>query len=300
MFDFYEKNINVLVTTTIIETGLDIQNANTLIVCEAEKFGLSQLYQLRGRVGRSNRTAYAFFMYTSEKSLKGESEERLNTIRQFTALGSGIKIAMKDLEIRGAGNLLGVSQSGRIEQVGYDLYMKLLNEAVNYIKKDGEEASVENFVEDYDTVVDIDINAYIPDTYIDDEETRLYVYRKISQANSDEEFTELQEELKDRFGELPKEILNLLFIAKLKIKAHKLFITRLIIKKDNFSMFFAGKNKLDVESIFNIADVYKNNIRLVDGANPSLIYRAKDKDVPNTLEMLKISDEVINSLKIKD
>ena len=178
--------------------------------------------------------------------------------------------------------------------------MKLLNEAVNYIKKDGEEASVENFVEDYDTVVDIDINAYIPDTYIDDEETRLYVYRKISQANNDEEFTELQEELKDRFGEMPKEILNLLFIAKLKIKAHKLYITRLIIKRDSFSIFFAGKNKLDVESIFNIADIYKNNIRLVDGVNPSLIYRAKDKDIPNTLEMLKISDEIINSLRVKN
>ena len=298
MLDFYDKRLNVLVTTTIIETGLDIQNANTLIVCEAEKFGLSQLYQLRGRVGRSNRTAYAFFMYTSEKNLTGESEERLNTIRQFTALGSGIKIAMKDLEIRGAGNLLGVSQSGRIEQVGYDLYMKLLNEAVNYIKSDGDEANVENFVDDYDTVVDIDINAFIPDTYIDDEETRLYVYRKISDAKTDEEFYSLEDELKDRFGDIPKEIENLLFIAKLKIKAHKLYITRLIIKRDNFSIFFTEKNQLNVDSIFSIADKYNDNIRLVNGENPSLIYRASEDDVPNTLYMLNIANEIIDSLKV--
>ena len=156
MFDFVNGDIDVLVSTTIIETGLDIPNANTMIIHDADRMGLSQLYQLRGRVGRSSRTSYAFLMYKRDKMLKEEAERRLQAIREFTELGSGIKIAMRDLEIRGAGNVLGAEQHGHMEAVGYDLYCKLLNQAVHALKGKREEE------EEFQTVVDCDINAYIP------------------------------------------------------------------------------------------------------------------------------------------
>ena len=159
MYDFINGDIDVLVSTTIIETGLDIANANTMIIQDADRFGLSQLYQLRGRVGRSNRMAYAFLLYQRDKMLKEVAEKRLAAIREFTDLGSGFKIAMRDLEIRGAGNLLGESQSGHMAAVGYDLYCKMLNEAVSQLKGEKEEA-------DYATTIDLDIDAFIPESYI--------------------------------------------------------------------------------------------------------------------------------------
>ena len=183
MYDFINGDIDVLVSTTIIETGLDIANANTMIIQDADRFGLSQLYQLRGRVGRSNRMAYAFLLYQRDKMLKEVAEKRLAAIREFTDLGSGFKIAMRDLEIRGAGNLLGESQSGHMAAVGYDLYCKMLNEAVSQLKGEKEEA-------DYATTIDLDIDAFIPESYIKNEYQKLDIYKRIATIETEEEMDE--------------------------------------------------------------------------------------------------------------
>ncbi|MBQ2532379.1 MAG: transcription-repair coupling factor, partial [Lachnospiraceae bacterium] len=217
MTDFINKDIDVLVATTIIEIGLDISNVNTIIIHDADQLGLSQLYQLRGRVGRSNRTAFAFLMYRRNKMLKEVAEKRLAAIREFTDLGSGFKIAMRDLEIRGAGNMLGEAQSGHMEAVGYDLYCKLLNEAVR--KEKGE-----NVMEDFETSVDIALDAFIPPAYIEDEEQKLEIYKRIAGVETEEEQDEMIDELIDRFGEPPKAVQNLLFVARLRSDAHKAYL----------------------------------------------------------------------------
>ena len=305
MMDFIDKKFNVLVTTTIIETGLDIQNANTLIIDNSEQFGLSQLYQLRGRVGRSNRTAYAFFMYRKNKELTEDELARLKAIKENTALGSGLKIAMKDLEMRGAGNILGLSQSGHIDAVGYDLYIKLLNEAVKYLRENSEDGknvdnvNVDDFVNGFDTIVDIDIDAFIPNTYIEDEETKLDVYRKISKCEREEEFDDLKEELKDRFGNFPKELENLIFIAKLKIRAHKFYVTHLNIKRKLVTITFAEHHKIDGQSVIDIVNKFCGAIRVINGKQVSLTYRANPEDNPSIDKSLKIAEAIINSLKLQ-
>ena len=184
MYDFINGDIDVLVSTTIIETGLDIANANTMIIQDADRFGLSQLYQLRGRVGRSNRMAYAFLLYQRDKMLKEVAEKRLAAIREFTDLGSGFKIAMRDLEIRGAGNLLGESQSGHMAAVGYDLYCKMLNEAVSQLKGEKEEA-------DYATTIDLDIDAFIPESYIKNEYQKLDIYKRIAGIETQQDYDDM-------------------------------------------------------------------------------------------------------------
>ena len=181
MFDCVNGDTDVLVSTTIIETGLDIPNANTMIIHDADRMGLSQLYQLRGRVGRSSRTAYAFLMYKRDKMLKEEAEKRLQAIREFTELGSGIRIAMRDLEIRGAGNVLGAEQHGHMEAVGYDLYLKLLNEAVNREKNGLPPA------EEKDCLVDVQLQAHIPEAYISDLRQRLEIYHRIADIRCQED-----------------------------------------------------------------------------------------------------------------
>lgn len=220
MFDFVNGEIDVLVSTTIIETGLDISNVNTMIVHDSDKMGLAQLYQLRGRVGRSNRTAYAFLMYKKDKVLKEVAQKRLTAIREFTELGSGFKIAMRDLEIRGAGNLLGSRQSGHMEAVGYDMYCKMLNEAIR--RKQGAEETVETSVS-----VELDVDAFIPESYIMNEHQKIEIYKRIAGIESAEERADMEEELTDRFGLLPKSVINLLDIAYLKVLAKEVFITEI-------------------------------------------------------------------------
>lgn len=217
MYRFINGEIDVLVSTTIIETGMDISNVNTMIIHDADNMGLSQLYQLRGRVGRSNRTAYAFLMYRRNKMLKEVAEKRLAAIKEYSELGSGFKIAMRDLEIRGAGNLLGAEQSGHMEAVGYDLYCKMLNEAVKEAKGVAQE-------EKFDTTIDIETDAYIPSSYISNEFQKLDIYKRIAGVETKEESDEMLEELIDRFGEPPRPVLNLLAIACLKAAAHSIYI----------------------------------------------------------------------------
>ena len=238
MTDFVNHDIDVLVATTIIEIGLDISNVNTIIIHDADKFGLSQLYQLRGRVGRGSRTAYAFLMYKRDKVLKEVAEKRLAAIKEFTDLGSGYKIAMRDLEIRGAGNLLGEEQSGHMESVGYELYCKMLNTAV--AKEKGISTG-----DEYETTVDIPINAFIPPSYIADEETKLDMYKRISSIETDEEESEILDELIDRFGEPKKSVLNLLLVARLRAFAHSVYLTKIKQTGAKVTMTFWKKARID-------------------------------------------------------
>lgn len=231
MFDFIHGEIDVLVSTTIIETGLDISNVNTIIIDEADKMGLSQLYQLRGRVGRSNRTAYAFLMYKRDKILREIAEKRLEAIKEFTDLGSGFKIAMRDLEIRGAGNLLGVEQHGHIDAVGYDMYCKMLNEAVLKLKGEDVGEKVE-----FETSVEMEIDAYIPSSYIKSEFQKLEMYKRIADIENETELLDRQDELLDRFGDYPDSVNNLMEIALIKSMAHAVYITQVVYKKDRLNL----------------------------------------------------------------
>ena len=206
---FLNKEYDVLVCTTIIETGMDISNANTMIVYDADKMGLAQLYQLRGRVGRSSRQGYAYLMYEKDKVLSEIAEKRLKAIREFTEFGSGFKIAMRDLEIRGAGNILGSQQHGHMAVIGYDLYVKMLNDAIKKVKG-------EPIVEEIDVEIDLSVNAYIPDTYIPDELTKIEMYKKIASIENKEDMLEVEEELEDRFSDLPKSVQTLLKISYIK------------------------------------------------------------------------------------
>ncbi len=232
MYDFINGEIDVLVSTTIIETGLDISNVNTMIIHDSDNMGLSQLYQLRGRVGRSSRTAYAFLMYKRDKMLKEAAEKRLAAIKEFTDLGSGFKIAMRDLEIRGAGNLLGVKQHGHMQAVGYDLYCKMLNEAVKNLKGI-------STITDFNTTVDLDVDAFIPPSYIVNEVQKLDIYKRIAGLENQAECEDMKEELLDRFGEIPTAVQNLFRISMIRVKAHKLFITE--VKGKNGEIQFTLK-----------------------------------------------------------
>lgn len=266
MMDFVEGNIDVLVSTTIIETGLDIPNANTLIVDGAERLGLSQLYQIRGRVGRSNRTSYAFLMYRKDKVLSDEAEKRLKAIKEFTEFGSGIKIAMRDLEIRGAGNVLGSEQSGQMEAVGYELYCKLLKKAVRLLS--GKEEKVEEF----NTQIECDIDAFIPEDYIRSEYHKLDIYKRISAIANEEMSLDMQDELVDRFGEIPDEVMNLLRIALLKALAHSCGVTELTVKKDGFTMLLLPSADINVDAIPDAIAKERGKLKLMRGPVPRFVY----------------------------
>ena len=277
MYDFINGDIDVLVSTTIIETGLDIPNANTMIIQDADRFGLSQLYQLRGRVGRSNRMAYAFLLYRRDKLLKEVAEKRLAAIREFTDLGSGIKIAMRDLEIRGAGNLLGEAQSGHMEAVGYDLYCKMLNEAVRKLKG-GEEEEI------FNTSIDLNIDAYIPDAYIRNEYQKLDVYKRIAAIESEEEMDDMMEELIDRFGDIPKKVQQLLHIAALKGLAHEAYVTAVEQKGEAFKFTMYEKAKIDVQKIPSLLGKYRNSLTFKAEEIPYFMYQKRGKSGKETGE----------------
>ena len=290
MLDFINGEIDVLVSTTIIETGLDIPNANTMIIQDADRLGLSQLYQIRGRIGRSNRTSYAFLMYKRDKMLKEDAEKRLQAIREFTELGSGIKIAMRDLEIRGAGNILGAEQHGHMEAVGYDLYCKMLNEAVIALKGGQEEE------ETFETVVDCDIDAFIPDGYIKNEYLKLDVYKRISAIETDDEYMDMQDELIDRFGDIPKSVDNLLRVAELKALAHRAYVTEVDINTQEIRIELYPKAKLDVTGIPALIAEYKTALRFAQGEKPVLFYQDKGKKHKDCEPMMEKAKELLGKL----
>ena len=291
MLDFINGEIDVLVSTTIIETGLDISNANTMIIHDADQLGLAQMYQLRGRVGRSNRMAYAFLLYRRDKLLKEVAEKRLAAIREFTDLGSGFKIAMRDLEIRGAGNLLGAEQHGHMEAVGYDLYCKMLNEAVKNLKGEIEE-------EPYTTTVDLNVDAFIPVSYIPNEYQKLDIYKRIASIESQEEMDDMMEELIDRFGDVPKKVQQLLTIAMLKALAHSAYVVAVEQKGDAIKFTMFERAKVKVEKIPELLEKYKGDFQFKVDANPYFTYQKKGKNRKDKDEdILELVKNVLNDIK---
>lgn len=264
MYGFINGEIDVLVSTTIIETGLDISNVNTMVIHDSDRYGLSQLYQLRGRIGRSNRTAYAFLMYRKNKMLKETAEKRLSAIREFTDLGSGFKIAMRDLELRGAGNLLGAEQHGHMNAVGYDLYCKMLNEAVK-------EAKGIRTMEDFETTIDLIMDAFIPDSYISNEYQKLDVYKRIAVIESQQDYDDMLEELLDRFGELPKAVMNLLAIAKLKASAHRAYVTEIKQMGKDVRITLYEKARLDPAGFPALVQKHRRGLQFKMEQEPKFI-----------------------------
>ena len=268
MYQFINGEVDVLVSTTIIETGLDISNVNTMIIHDSDRYGLSQLYQLRGRIGRSNRTAYAFLMYRRNQVLKETAEKRLAAIREFTDLGSGFKIAMRDLEIRGAGNLLGAEQHGHMEAVGYDLYCKMLSEAVK-------EAKGQVVMDDFETTIDLDIDAFIPDSYIGNEFQKLDIYKRIAGIENEEEYEDMLEELLDRFGDPPKPVMNLMGIANLKALAHKAYITEIKQLGKTVKITLYEKAKINPQGIPRVLAAHRRGLSFRAEDPPCFFYEGQ-------------------------
>ncbi len=322
MNEFVRGEIDVLVSTTIVETGLDIPNANTLIVDGAERMGLSQLYQLRGRVGRSNRTSYAFLMYRKDKVLSEDAEKRLKAIREFTEFGAGIRIAMRDLEIRGAGNVLGAEQHGQMQAVGYDLYCKLLSQAVRLMQgqaagKDAASGNASGVNADggpdvadmnaaaqdkeltslsVETSIDCDIDAFIPDEYISDEYHKLDIYKRIAEIETKEEYEDMQDELTDRFGDPPKSVQNLLDIVRIKSLAKRAYITELDIRSGSISMHMHPKADIKVEAIPMLIEREKGKLVFYRGTEPKLVYTDKHASYKGTEYMMNKAEEIVGCL----
>ena len=278
MADFVTQKTNVLVCTTILESGIDIPNANTIIVENAERLGLAQLYQIRGRVGRSNKQAYAYIMYKRDKILSEVANKRLKSIKEFTEFGSGFKIAMRDLEIRGAGSLLGEIQHGHMEQVGYDMYCKLLDEVV----KEMQGYEVE---EDIDVQIDINISSYIPDEYISDSSQKIEIYQDIALCNNEADIQDVIDELIDRYGVMPEELENLIEVARIKQLAKLANIIKISQRGENF-VFYFNQKKFDVD-VSKLVEMYKNRILFSQAKDPYVTLKIKDCNDKTIFEEIK-------------
>ena len=282
MLDFINKEINVLVCTTILESGIDIPNANTIIVEDADRLGLAQLYQIRGRVGRSDKQAYAYITYKRDKLINEVAEKRLKAIKEFTEFGSGFKIAMRDLEIRGAGSLIGEMQHGHMEQVGYDTYCKLLDEVVKEMKG----LDIE---EDIDITIDINVSSFIPDSYIENGSQKIEVYQNIALCKNEEDLKNIQEDIIDRFGKMPKEVYNLLEIARIKNMCKNLGITKITQRQNNIVFNFNPEIfTLDIDKLIK---EYKNRVKFSQAREPYITYRLENP--------VNVLNEILNFLKIK-
>lgn len=290
--DFMKGEFNILVSTTIVETGMDIQNVNTMIIYDADKFGLSQLYQLRGRVGRTNRVAYCYLTYKKDKILTEIAEKRLKAIKDFTELGSGFKIALKDLEIRGAGNMMGAAQHGHMASIGYDLYCRMLEDTVRVIKGEIEKAPIE-------TTVDLKVDAYIPSKYINDEVQKIEVYKKIAAIDSFDDMTYIKDELIDRFSDIPESLNNLIDIAYIKSLAKKIGIEEVKEKNNEVLFEFENKDRID-ESI--VKEIIRQNNKMFTfkfgTEKPCLVYKileCKEELLGNLRKTLELLNELNNT-----
>ena len=270
MEEFIEGKTNVLVCTTILESGIDIPNANTIIVENADRMGLAQLYQIRGRVGRSDRQGYAYITYKRDKLLSEIADKRLKAIKEFTEFGSGFKIAMRDLEIRGAGSLLGEIQSGHLEQVGYDTYCNLLDEVVK---------------PEIDVQIDLDATCYIPDEYISDSSQKIEIYQDIALCKNEEDIQNVIDEMIDRFGNMPSEIENLIEIARIKILCKKLNISK--VQEFNIDVNELAKN-------------YRNRIKFSQGLKPQITYVLQNATGMKMLKEVEEFLKTIDDFKIKE
>lgn len=269
MMDFIQKKIDVLVCTTILESGIDIPNANTIIVENADRLGLAQLYQIRGRVGRSDRQAYAYITYKREKLLSEVADKRLKAIKEFTEFGSGFKIAMRDLEIRGAGSLLGEMQHGHMEQVGYDTYCRLLDEVVKEMK--GIEVK-----EEQDIQLDIDVSSYIPDNFIESNSQKIEIYQNIALCRTEEDIQNVIDEIIDRYGHMPEELENLIEIARIKNLCKEANVLKISQRKDKV-VFYFDKSKFNPEIVDKLIKKYSSNIRFSTGVEPYITLNIGNK-----------------------
>ncbi len=267
MLSFVNADSDVLVSTTIIESGLDIPNVNTIVILDADRFGLAQLYQLRGRVGRSDRMAYAYLVYRKDKRLSEVAEKRLRAIREFTEFGSGFRVAMRDLELRGAGNILGAEQSGHMLSIGYELYCKLVEEIVAELK--GEIPAQERLPE-ADASIELGIAAYIPQSYISDEMTRLAMYKSIASIRSEEDRIEISDELTDRFSDIPQVTSNLMDIAYIHNMASGCGISKLVLQQGRLVLQFAELNCLAPELFALLIDEYGSRLSVYGGVKPRI------------------------------
>ncbi|AKL93626.1 transcription-repair-coupling factor Mfd [Clostridium aceticum] len=290
MLEYYHGEYDVLVCTTIIETGLDIANVNTIIIQDADRLGLSQLYQLRGRVGRSNRQGYAYLLYEKDKILSEVAEKRLKAIKEFTEFGSGFKIAMRDLEIRGAGNLLGSEQHGHMASIGYDLYVKLLEEAVGELK--GEK------IEKYeDTMMELNVDAYISEKYIANQSHKIEIYKKIASIRDEEDLYAIEEEIEDRFGDIPLSVRNLLLISYIKALAKSLKVQYISQKEKNIRIQFKEAKVLRPENVAEVMEGYRWKVTIHGGQQPYITYKIQTQDQYKVLLDLKGLIEKISGLK---
>ena len=283
MLSFINGENNVLVATTIIESGIDIAGANTMIIIDADKFGLSQLYQLRGRVGRSNRMAYAYLMYQKDKVLTEIAEKRLKAIKEFTEFGAGFKVAMRDLEIRGAGNLLGSEQSGHMMNIGYELYCKLVDDAVRALKgevvgENKEEISAELMV-----------TANIPSWYIENETLKLQMYKKIAGVATEADEDEIIDEMMDRFGDVPRETLNLIRVSRIRSLAEELSVTRIYEQQGKVIVSFAEKNPLNGYALMNVNEAFGMRAFVHGGVEPYIRLTVKPMEkLKDTVKLLQL------------
>ncbi|GKX68723.1 transcription-repair coupling factor [Inconstantimicrobium mannanitabidum] len=293
MIAFMNREYDVLLCTTIIETGIDLPNVNTMIVYNADKMGLSQLYQLRGRVGRSNKIAYAYFVYKKDKILTEVAEKRLKALKDFTELGSGFKIAMRDLEIRGAGNMMGSAQHGHMSAIGYDLYCRMLEDTIRLVKGEIDSEPIE-------TSIELKIDAYIPSEFIEDEIQKITIYKKIAAIENSQDYLEIKEELEDRFSDIPQPVFNLMDIAYIKSKANMLGIEEVKEKQDEVLFRFYDDSKVDKNSILMLMNKYKHQVYLSIENKSVLVYRAKEIKREDILvvfkEMLDYALEIRNNV----
>ncbi len=283
MYDFTNKKIDILVCTTILESGIDIPNANTMIIENADRMGLAQLYQIRGRVGRKDRQAYAYITYKKNKLLSEVAEKRLKAIKEFTEFGSGFKIALRDLEIRGAGNILGSEQHGQMEAIGYEMYCRMLEDAIRELK--GEKIS-----EKIDIEIDLDISAYIPDTYISNQNQKIEVYQNIALCETMEDVEDILDEIIDRYGEIPKEVNNLLDISKIKIIARELGISSIVQKGNNIRFQISNNHNISDESFNKMIEKYRIEISI---ENNMIIKRLKQTDLKDSLNIVNNFLEIL-------
>jgi len=290
ILNFVKNEIDILVCTTIIETGMDIQNVNTMIIYDSDKMGLSQLYQLRGRVGRSNRIAYAYFTYKKDKILTEVAEKRLKAIKDFTELGSGFKIALRDLEIRGAGNMMGSAQHGHMASVGYDLYCRMLEDTIKHIKGDTQEEKVE-------TTVELKLDAYIPGTYIQNETQKIEVYKKIAAISCKEDMMEIEEEIEDRFSNIPLCVYNLMEISYIRSISGIIGIEEVREKNDEVLLKFDSPSRLSEKLLSGINKKYRNLLKFKTANKPILSYNIatlkKDVVLKNLCDIIEYMKSVV-------
>ena len=281
MQEFIEHKIDVLVCTTILESGIDIPNANTIIVENADRLGLAQLYQIRGRVGRSDRQGYAYITYRRDKLLSEIADKRLKAIKEFTEFGSGFKIAMRDLEIRGAGSMLGEIQSGHMEQVGYDTYCKLLDEVVKEMQ--GIEVKQEQEVQ-----IEINLSSYIPDSYIEDSSQKIEIYQDIALCRTNKDIEDVIDEIIDRYGSMPEEVENLIEIARIKILARKAAVIKVTQKEKSIVLNLDRENiKVDENTVKALVSKYGLDLRFSAGVEPYITLRVNSKDEKEIIEKIK-------------